>query len=152
MALAAGEDMKGLRDRALLLFGFAGAFRRSELVALDLEESELGFKVTIRHSKTGQEGAGQTIAIVRGSVACPVAALKAWLEAAAIATGPVFRSVKKTDRTASSVLGFNSPDRAGTTAGSRRIRDPSRQTRGRIAHPGKRHAKMIAPQLAFSSR
>src|SRR5437764_9251370 len=62
MALAAGDDMKGLRDRALLLIGFAGAFRRSELVALnveDLEESELGFKVTIRHSKTDQEGAGK---------------------------------------------------------------------------------------------
>jgi site-specific recombinase XerD len=98
MALAAGDDMKGLRDRALLLIGFAGAFRRSELVALnieDLEESELGFKVTIRHSKTDQEGAGQTIAIVRGSVACPVAALKGWLEAAGIISGPIFRSVKK---------------------------------------------------------
>jgi site-specific recombinase XerD len=98
MALAAGDDMKGLRDRALLLIGFAGAFRRSELVALnieDLEESDLGFKVTIRHSKTDQEGAGQTIAIVRGSVACPVAALKAWLEAAGITSGPIFRSVKK---------------------------------------------------------
>jgi site-specific recombinase XerD len=98
MALAAGDDMKGLRDRALLLIGFAGAFRRSELVALDvedLEESELGFKVTIRHSKTDQEGAGQTIAIVRGSVACPVTALKAWLEVAGITTGPIFRSVKR---------------------------------------------------------
>jgi integrase len=98
MALAAGDDMKGLRDRALLLTGFAGAFRRSELVALnieDLEESEPGFKVTIRHRKTDQEGTGQTIAIVRGSVACPVTALKAWLEAAGITTGPVFRSVKK---------------------------------------------------------
>ena len=61
----------------------------------DLEESELGFKVTIRHSKTDQEGAGQTIAIVRGSVACPVTALKAWLEAAGITAGPIFRSVKK---------------------------------------------------------
>jgi integrase len=98
MVLAAGDDMKGLRDRALLLVGFAGAFRRSELVALNvehLEESELGFKVTIRHSKTDQEGAGQTIAIVRGSVACPVAALNAWLEVAGITMGPIFRSVKK---------------------------------------------------------
>jgi site-specific recombinase XerD len=98
MALAAGADMKGLRDRSVLLVGFAGAFRRSELVALnveDLEESEQGFKVIIRHSKTDQEGAGQTIAIVRGSVACPVAALKAWLAAAGIAAGPIFRSVKK---------------------------------------------------------
>jgi hypothetical protein len=52
------EDMKGLRDRAALLIGFAGAFRRSEVVALnveDLEDSELGFKVIIRHSKTDQE-------------------------------------------------------------------------------------------------
>ena len=65
MALAAGDDIKGLRDRALLLIGFVGAFRRSELVALnrqDLDESELGVKVTIRHSKTDQEGAGQTSA------------------------------------------------------------------------------------------
>jgi site-specific recombinase XerD len=98
MALAAGEDIKGLRDRAVLLLGFAGAFRRSELVALnveDLEESELGFKVIIRHSKTDQEGAGQTIAIIRGRVACPVTALKTWLEAAGITSGPIFHSVKK---------------------------------------------------------
>jgi site-specific recombinase XerD len=98
MALAASTDTKGLRDRALLLTGFAGAFRRSELVALnveDLEESELGYKVTIRHSKTDQEGAGQTIAIVRGSVACPVTALKSWLAAAGITAGPIFRSVKR---------------------------------------------------------
>jgi site-specific recombinase XerD len=98
MALSTGEDLKGLRDRALLLIGFAGAFRRSELVALDLEdleEGELGFRVTIRRSKTDQEGVGQTIAIVRGSVACPVAALKAWVSAAGITAGPIFRSVKK---------------------------------------------------------
>jgi site-specific recombinase XerD len=98
MALAAGDDHKGLRDRALLLFGFAGAFRRSELVALDLEdleETELGFKIAIRQSKTDQEGQGQTVAVVKGSIACPVVALKAWLAAAGITTGAVFRSVKK---------------------------------------------------------
>jgi site-specific recombinase XerD len=98
MALAAGDDMKGRRDRALLLIGFAGAFRRSELVALnfeDIEESELGLKVIIRHSKSDQEGMGQTIAILRGSVACPMSALKGWLEAAVITAGPIFRSVKK---------------------------------------------------------
>jgi site-specific recombinase XerD len=98
MALAAGEDIKGQRDRALLLIGFAGAFRRSELVALDvedLEEGELGFRVAIRRSKTDQEGAGQNIAIVRGSVACPITALKGWLAAAGITAGPVFRSVKR---------------------------------------------------------
>jgi hypothetical protein len=76
----------------------AGAFRRSELVALDvedLEQGELGFRVTIRRSKTDQEGAGQTIAIVRGSVACPITALKGWLTAAGITSGPIFRSVKR---------------------------------------------------------
>jgi site-specific recombinase XerC len=83
MALGTGDGLKGLRDRALLLLGFAGAFRRSELVALDcedIEENETGLKITIRHSKTDQEGEGATIAIVRGSIACPVEALKAWRE------------------------------------------------------------------------
>jgi site-specific recombinase XerD len=98
MALGTGDGLKGMRDRALLLLGFAGAFRRSELVALnceDLEESETGFKITIRRSKTDQEGEGATIAVVRGAVACPVEALKAWLSAAAITTGPLFRRVHK---------------------------------------------------------
>jgi integrase len=84
MALAAPTSLKGLRDRALLLLGFAGAFRRSELVALDvadLEETDDGFKVTIRRSKTDQEGHGETISIVRGSAACPVKAVKAWRRA-----------------------------------------------------------------------
>ena len=75
MAALADADMKGLRDRAILLLGFAGAFRRSELVALDvtdLEFCEGGMRVHVRRSKTDQEGAGDTIAIVAGSIACPV--------------------------------------------------------------------------------
>lgn len=98
MTLATGDGVKALRDRALLLLGFAGAFRRSELVALDckdIEETEAGLKITIRKSKTDQEGQGATIAIVPGSVACPVAALKSWRDAASITAGPVFRSVRK---------------------------------------------------------
>jgi len=74
MALAAPDGLKGLRDRALLLLGFAGAFRRSELGALevaDLEETEDGLKIVIRRSKTDQEGHGETIAIVRGGAASP---------------------------------------------------------------------------------
>jgi integrase len=85
-----------VRDRAILLLGFAGAFRRSELVALDVadfEETEDGFRVTIRKSKTDQEGQGQTIGIMRGSAACPVRAVKAWLEAAGITEGAIFRPV-----------------------------------------------------------
>jgi site-specific recombinase XerD len=51
--------------------------------------------VIIRRSKTDQEGQGATIAILKGSVACPVAAVKNWLEVAKITTGPVFRRVRK---------------------------------------------------------
>src|SRR5205807_2748025 len=96
MAQAAPETLRGARDRAILLLGFAGAFRRSELVALDvadLEETEGGFRITIRKSKTDQEGQGQTIGIMRGAAACPVRAVKAWLTAACITEGAIFRSV-----------------------------------------------------------
>ena len=74
MVALAPEGLTGLRDRALLLLGFAGAFRRSELVALDvadIAETETGLLVTIRRSKTDQDGEGVTIAIARGDVACP---------------------------------------------------------------------------------
>jgi site-specific recombinase XerD len=98
MAVGTGSGLKGLRDRALLLLGFAGAFRRSELVALDcedIEECETGLRITIRRGKTDQEGHGATIGIVPGSVACPMTAVRAWRDAAGIATGPLFRSIRK---------------------------------------------------------
>src|ERR1700736_2156058 len=98
MAAMAPEGLAGQRDRALLLLGFAGAFRRSELVALDvadIEENETGLLVTLRRGKTDQEAIGRTIAIPRGDVACPVKALRAWLEAAAIDAGPIFRPIDK---------------------------------------------------------
>ena len=87
MARAVPAGLKGIRDRALILLGFAGAFRRSELVSLntdDIEWTDEGLRVTIRRSKTDGEGKGQTIAIVKGDACCPVKALKAWIEAAAI--------------------------------------------------------------------
>jgi len=92
------ERLIGFRDRALVLLGFAGAFRRSELVALnvcDIEESDEGLRIRISRSKTDQEGQGVTIAVVTGSVACPVVALNAWLRAAGIEDGPLFRPVTK---------------------------------------------------------
>ena len=101
MVATADTGLKGLRDRALLLLGFAGAFRRSELTALniaDLEFCEGGLLVTIRKSKTDQEGLGATIAISRGSTACPVDAVSAWIQAAAIVEGPVFRPVTRTGK------------------------------------------------------
>jgi site-specific recombinase XerD len=101
MAANTGAGLKGLRDRALLLLGFAGAFRRSELVALDVsdvEETPDGMKVTIRRSKTDQEGAGQVIAIPFGKIACPIAGLKEWIAVAGIQSGAIFRSVNRHGR------------------------------------------------------
>jgi len=98
MSLAAPDGLKGVRDRALLLLGFSGAFRRSELVALDVadvEEIEDGLRVTIRRSKPDQEGQGQVIAVMRGRTCCPIKALRAWLDAAGITEGPIFRPVAK---------------------------------------------------------
>src|SRR5262249_55061600 len=98
MVATAPEGLAGLRDRALLLLGFAGAFRRSELVALDLadiEQTDEGLRVTIRRAKTDQEGLGRTLAITKGDVACPVKALAAWLDAAGIESGPLFRPIDK---------------------------------------------------------
>ncbi len=98
VALAPPDTLRGLRDRALLLLGFAGAFRRSELVALrveDLAEAPDGLRVVVRRSKTDQEGAGQEIAIPHGKDLRPVEAVRTWLDAAGIETGPVFRRVRK---------------------------------------------------------
>jgi len=92
------SSLRGLRDRALLLLGFAGAFRRSELSALtvdDLEETDKGLRVHVRRSKTDQEGVGATVPVVRGDRACPVEAVRAWLDAAGISEGPVFRRMMK---------------------------------------------------------
>jgi site-specific recombinase XerD len=88
-----GESLRQLRDRAILLIGFASAMRRSELVALDLSDLEWtaeGVLIHIRRSKTDQEGVGQSVAVPRGATACPVTALRAWIEAAGIVSGPVF--------------------------------------------------------------
>lgn len=92
-----------LRDRALLLLGFAGAFRRSELVSLDvddLEFSRAGVAVRLRRSKTDQEGQGRRIGIPRGQQAatCPVAALQTYLKRAGIEEGPIFRGMNRHDQ------------------------------------------------------
>ena len=95
------RTLAGHRDRALLALGFAGAFRRSELVALevaDLTETPDGLRVRIRRSKTDQEGQGAEIAIPRGYRLRPVEAVQAWLAAAEISSGPVFRPVLKGGR------------------------------------------------------
>lgn len=107
MVTTTGAGLKGLRDRAILLVGFAGAFRRSELVALDVADLEFcdgGLRVTIRKSKTDQEGLGATIAIVPGSIACPVEATRNWMEASGITDGALFRSVSRSGKISSGRL------------------------------------------------
>jgi integrase len=92
------EGMQGLRDYALLALGFAGAFRRSELVALnieDLAEVKEGLHVTIRRSKVDQEGVGYVVPIGHGSRLRPVEAVQTWLAGAKISSGPLFTRVHK---------------------------------------------------------
>ena len=84
--------------RAVLLLGFAGAFRRSELIGLDvsdLKATPAGMLVRVRISKTDQERHGHVVAITPGTAACPIKALRDWLKAAGITAGPIFRSIFK---------------------------------------------------------
>lgn len=95
--------LAGDRDRALLLTGFAGALRRSELVGLDVERltwSNDGVKLLLDKSKTDKDGKGAEVMMVYGRHAdtCPVSTLRRWLDAAAITAGPVFRKVNKAGR------------------------------------------------------
>ncbi len=92
--------LKSIRDKAILLIGFAGAFRRSELAGLnidDLEFTEEGVKINLRKSKTDQEGKGYIKAIAYGSnqITCPVIALQEWIEAAQIKGGALFYSMDR---------------------------------------------------------
>ncbi len=103
MVAALPEGLLGARDRALLLLGFAGAFRRSELVGLDIKDLELtpdGLVITLRSSKTDQEAEGTVKGIPYGShpETCPVRAVQAWLEAGVIEDGALFRSITRYGR------------------------------------------------------
>jgi site-specific recombinase XerD len=103
MVAELGERRIDVRDRALLLMGFAGAFRRSEFVALDVEDitdTEDGLRIAVRRSKSDQEGAGAAVGLPYGSNpdTCPVRAWRAWLAAAGITEGPAFRAIDRHDR------------------------------------------------------
>jgi integrase len=96
-----GDDLTGLRNAAILTFGFATACRRSELAALevaDITEVDQRLVVRIRRSKTDQEGQGHEIAVPRGVRAYPVRPLRAWLAAARIEDGPLFRRMLRGGR------------------------------------------------------
>jgi integrase len=95
---------KGLRDKALILVGFFGALRRSELVGLNIEDVEFvpeGAILTIRKSKTDQEGRGRAVAIpyAKRPDLCPVRALQAYLKALGRTEGPLFVSMHKSQYT-----------------------------------------------------
>jgi site-specific recombinase XerC len=91
------DDLPGLRDRALLLVGFTGAFRRSELAAVRVEHVEArerGLRIALPRSKGERSGRVVSVAIPHGSAEfCPVRALRRWLEAASITEGAVFRRI-----------------------------------------------------------
>jgi len=103
-------SLRGTRDRAILLLCFSGAFRRSELAALDVADlkfSRRGLAVTLRRSKTDQEGAGEAVGVPNVALAalCPVRAVKAWLEASGITSGAVFRTIVRGKPTAQRISG-----------------------------------------------
>jgi site-specific recombinase XerD len=94
------ESLAGIRDRALLLVGFAGALRRSELAALEFSDLRFepdGLVVRLRRSKGDQEGAGVEVSIPLGldEATCPVSAVQHWLERAEIFKGRVFRRIDR---------------------------------------------------------
>jgi integrase len=102
------KPMRAARDRALLLIGFAGAFRRAELVAIQYEDItavDEGIEIFLRRSKTDQEGVGRTVFIPRAKGArCPVAAIDQWTAASGIDSGYIFRRVTRHDTVGSRPL------------------------------------------------
>ena len=95
-----GDEIQQVRDKAILLVGFYGALRRSELAGIDVEDlkfTRLGLLITLRKSKTDQFDQGQMIAIpmVKDKDLCAVTALQKWLDVSGITTGPVFRGLTK---------------------------------------------------------
>lgn len=100
-ALQGDSSMQSIRNQALLQIAFFGAFRRSEVAALTVEEltwGPHGLVITLSRSKTDQDGQGIVKAIPYGEpggICCPATALKSWLTAAKITSGPIFRRVTR---------------------------------------------------------
>ena len=94
------EETKKIRDKTIILIGFAGGFRRAELVSIDYEDLEFvpeGVKISIRRSKTDQFGEGMLKALpyFSNQTFCPVLHLKKWLEISNIKSGAIFRKFNK---------------------------------------------------------
>jgi site-specific recombinase XerD len=94
------EEIKKIRDKSIILVGFGGGFRRTELVSVDYEDVEFvpeGVKITLRRSKTDQFGEGMTkgLPYFSNEIYCPVVHLKKWIKISNIKDGPIFRRFAK---------------------------------------------------------
>jgi site-specific recombinase XerD len=94
------EKIKKLRNRTLILVGFSGGFRRTELISIDHEDLDFvdeGVKIILRRSKTDQFGEGQVkgLPYFNNEKYCPVTSLKNWMNLSKIKTGPIFRRFAK---------------------------------------------------------
>ena len=94
------EEIKKLRDRSIILIGFGGGFRRTELISIDYEDLDFveeGLKITLRRSKTDQFGEGliKGLPYFTNETYCPVTSLKNWINLSQIKTGPIFRRFAK---------------------------------------------------------
>lgn len=101
------DTLAGKRDRALIVLGFAAALRRSELVSLNIQDvrrTAEGVFLHISRSKTDQDGQGADIAVPSGGKLKPVEALDAWMSAAGIVAGPIFREVDRHGRVGAQAL------------------------------------------------
>ena len=94
------QKIKKLRNRTLILIGFGGGFRRTELISIDYEDIDFvkeGVKITLKRSKTDQFGEGllKGLPYFENIKYCPVTSLKDWIYLSKIKTGPVFRRFAK---------------------------------------------------------
>ena len=95
------NEYKKLQNKALILIGFAGGFRRSELVSIEYEDIEFvneGVKILVQRSKTDQTGLGMTKAIpyFQNKIYCPVTSLRDWISHSKISDGKIFKISDKT--------------------------------------------------------
>jgi site-specific recombinase XerD len=100
--LCPSDNIRGIRDRAILLLGFSGAYRRSELVSINIEDITFqdgkGMDIFHRYSKTDQEGKGEIKAITQAKKLfqyCPIGAVKKWIDVSNITSGALFRGITK---------------------------------------------------------
>ena len=94
------DEIKKFRNKTLILVGFGGGFRRTELISIDLEDLDFveeGVKITLRRSKTDQFGEGfvKGLPYFNNEKYCPVTSLKNWVKLSKIKTGPIFRRFAK---------------------------------------------------------